>query len=125
MKKVMTPAEKAQYFALYWGQEVVTNSLWEKGYKRVLNPHLECISSFFGLNDGFFLLLRSIEQLTDDELKDISERLGFINTLSITERHMIESRMVSDTLRDMGIATPWKHYSIQDLIDNGVLKFES
>lgn len=117
----MTPAEKAQYFGLYLEQEVAVyeeaQGLWALS--------LEFLHDVLFHDIPGYLSLRSIEQITDDELKDISERLGFINTLSITERHMIESRMVSDTLRDMGIATPWKHYSIQDLIDNNVLKLES
>lgn len=57
---------KAKLFALYYGQEVVSYPTWDN---KLMKPEWYIRSSVLGEIhlDGYYLLLRGIESLTDDE----------------------------------------------------------
>ena len=140
----MTPSNKvkAQFFALYLGQKV---SKYHKGDHQDLN-HLVSYSTIKYLNDDDYLQLRSVDQLTDEELTEVI-KLSKLSVSSYYEPNFNDVPMgkwivsnnqflhdsIGQYLRSIGILLPFTYLSEDnkpitlspsDLIGFGWIKME-
>ena len=125
----MTRKEKEEYFAQYWGQRVVSCDTLYKGDIQPLNA-LTMMTIFYPGNyekHESKLILRPLESITDEEVsamkfnsfKLASEYIEFIYSWPFGETWFQDE---IDAARSLGIATPWRSYTVDDLIKQGVLK---
>ena len=120
----MTRQEKEEYYAQYWGQKVCN---WENGYVFRLTPK-EVIN---GYNiDDFCMTLRPLESITDEEVRSITTNSfqlasEFVEWILVSPFGQTWFQAEADALRSLGIATPWRSYSVDDLIKQGVLKLKT
>tara|TARA_R110000868_G_scaffold309986_2_gene571222 strand:+ start:4627 stop:4965 length:339 start_codon:yes stop_codon:yes gene_type:complete len=109
----MTNEEKQAFFAQYWLQEVgmIKKSLSNNFSKIEVDPH------FFDFWIEFsetHLELRSVEQLTDEEL----------NHMDVFDDEAESQRMQADYLRSIGVLVPFRHFTPEMLIAEGVVKIK-
>ncbi len=134
-----TLENKAKFFALYWGQEVLTTSQWKRLY-RVENYFLNDTWEVFkdeGVNqfniDNIHLQLKPISSLSKYDFKLIEGnkimnpespndsiditcgKIGNINLSDLT---------TTDFLRSRGYALPWMGLSVEKLIEYGWIKLK-
>lgn len=138
MKTENTLANKAKFFALYWGQNVLKSDKY--GLELVsayFNPGQTRVDGLKGLN--YCLELNPLTEIKDDEIKYLDELMGLIfpalesfdewraffnmvfaeqNSVA-TEFQVFEIQKGLDYLRSKGYALPWMDLSINDLLEYG------
>mgnify|MGYP003407557212 CR=1 FL=1 len=119
----MTTEEKEQYFAQYWGQNVMFHS----GAVR-----MNVDQNSIGYEKGFIELL-STENISDYDAIHVSNIMDsftathFLKALSSKEyyiKNIHATAKAFDYLKEKGYALPFRQYSVQDLINEGVLKLK-
>lgn len=117
----MTQQEIEALALQYHGIECVkvdkfTNKHTESGlFKPVEVFYLE-------VNDHIeYIELRSIESLTDEEAKE----LGYNNKKGIINFEDCLMQIESDYLRSIGVAVPFRGYSVEQIIEQGILKLKN
>ena len=131
--------EKAAFMAQYYGQNVCE-------YQDLINNKRTCHVNHFGSHriKESILLLRSISQLTDEELIKVTEMWGYkreyagsdpwmcrqaIDILKIftSKRDSIHGALLvqlADYLRSIGILIPFRGMSVDELIEKGWAKIK-
>lgn len=149
---MMTPQEKEQYFAQYWGQKAARY----KGDPKIVNVDsglMNCLECFENVQDNAYLELAAVKNITDDDARGVAEIYGLVCVSKITRTDnaillqdgLYELRITFDGyifarhngeiyniitlqahhyLQSIGYAQSFRNYSIEDLINEGVLKLK-
>ena len=127
-------ADRAAFRAMYWGQKVACCQI----FKGKLTHGLEIGNGFATPNalDGY-LLLRTVEQMTEEEKTSILEIVGelrlntsqvdmLINQYMTKQSNVHGARwiQISDYLRSIGILIPFRGYTVEQIIANGWAKIK-
>lgn len=130
----MKNLEKQQFFALYWGQEVLKslknngnygtypvgfgNSYYNeldylelKPLSKISDEDAIEVTNFFGLGHLF--------GSTKDLIKSILESISNKQSMSLSIATWLS---VLDFLRSKGYALPWREYSIEKLVELNIIK---
>ena len=114
---------KEQFFAQYWGQEV----LHCKGYALSFK-----VGKGYDFTDpNFYLLLRPLSSITDEEAMEIAESFcqikGLIfkpeHSIFILHDHRFDSIIVDHT-RSLGFALPYMGITVEEQIERGWIKLK-
>lgn len=118
----MIQEEKEQYFAQYWGQRV---------FKMGKTSPVGIVAHLY-IEEGY-LELTNLKNISDEDAIAVSNMLEvfvaehFITAL-ITGDHYIcrikRSIHAYQYLQSKGYALPWRQYTVEDLINEGVLKLK-
>ncbi len=138
----MTHQEREQYFAQYWGQKVLNTILKEGDYELVNVEFYE-----WDYKDGDHLLLTALKNISDEDAINVAKIFypiayseGFLKAGKEWVRQIFYKNGVNDEfnysflmedmfrtyqyLQSKGYALPFRQYSVQDLINEGVLKLK-
>lgn len=128
MKAEINNENKAKFFALYWGQEVVKN---KSGQIFTVSPGLNLS------HDSWFLTLKPLSSISDEEIsyvKSITRYKGDVDVYSMVvsllgiplprKRNIEHWRvaLILDYLRSKGYALPYLGLSVEDLTKAGWIK---
>lgn len=126
-KDIKEKEEKAQFMALYWGQEVYQ---WNTG-------EIQCMTDKAMYNsDTGHLLLKDLKNISDKDAIEVAKIVqskpvfqnetvgrGIVNNKY--DLSMFECRQVYDFLRSVGYLVGWKSYSPEEIISKGWAKYRS
>lgn len=125
----MTPQERKQFFALYWGQKVLYNDRLA-GKNEELVYYFTLSKKYFDHDD--YLLLKPISSITYQDLILLGfdkyyevvwcDENGYLGSL-YTKSKEWDSNQV-DIIRSLGYAIGWKNYNVEDLIKEGLIKLQ-
>lgn len=127
--------EKEQFFAQYWGLEVLVDTIGKKSSNtQILNkgtfPYSRDIQEYY-------LRLKPLSEITDEDALGVANifkwnhysdesKINQVKTYlsQYLDYHnsnisSIENMLLLDFLRSKGYAVQWKQYSVQNLIDKG------
>lgn len=120
----MTNEERSAFFAQYWGQKVARHS-----------NQSESVNVMCPLYSIDYLELRSVEQLERHELENICDlvwgekldrKLGYDiyikDLLHPNSRIYFTKQKVLDECRRLGVLIPFRHFTPEMLIAEGVVK---
>lgn len=128
MKTENTLKNRAKFFSLYYGQNVLyvggvgLEPIGTKGWN-INHP-------------DFYLMLKPLTKLTDDDAINVSKIwgsnvesriLGYSLSMRIATREVSETRNsigIVDYLRSKGYAIPYLDLSIQDMVEYGWVKLK-
>lgn len=111
----MTQIEKEALFAQYWGQKVATEKHFEEVQLIEVNSPLA-----LGTVENYYLQLKSIESITDEDAK----LLGWETAKGLLEWFALHpmTREEADMLRKLSYLLPFRQYSTEQLIEQGIAK---
>ncbi len=109
--------EKEQFLVQYYGQRVAQVNDFKKLFT----------VGGFGFASTKYLVLKTTDTLTDDECGYIARDLSGVHNNHQTDKEWLLSEIVHDSLnrssvdyiRSLGVALPWREYSVQDQINKG------
>lgn len=148
----MTPQEKEQYFAQYWGQNVARY----KGDPKIVivdSGLMNCLECFENVKDNAYLELAAVKNITDEDARGVAEIYGLACVSKITridnaillQDGLYELRITFDGfifarhngeiyniitlqahqyLQGKGYAQSFRNYSVESLILEKVLKLK-
>ena len=135
MKAEINNENKAKFFALYWGQNVLPVSFW--GSANDISYHIFRPQNEYDFNNSW-LNLKPLSSISDEDAIEVSKIRGVRNNLSFFGKEFIGnlfndlyiSELVStaerdntiDFLRSKGYALPWMGLSVEKLIEAGWIK---
>lgn len=130
MRPELNTEFKEKLFVQYWGQKAFANGnfTWSVDSNQMKHAPISVC----------FLLLRKLSSLTDDEsiwiakmsrpkslwLHDLPYAKTFA-TKDITHAHpstFLDSLLITDYLRSIGVALPFMGYSVEELVDCGWIR---
>lgn len=120
-----TPENKAQFFALYWGQEIMRWHQWLKSTKSSIIDFKIPMQSEVGIDKGWYLELRSVKKMLEKDSDDFNMAFTYdINQYGYTRsKERIDWKASHiDELRRRGYAVPWMGLSVEKLIEYGWIK---
>ena len=120
-----TPENKAKFFALYWGQEVLKRKCSSTNFAARIGTELP-IEKFI-LSRPYFLELKPLSQITDEDAIEVDRlRFNFRNHAgkSIIGKNYIATSanknymysIIVDFLRSKGYALPYMGISVEQQI---------
>jgi len=143
----MTQLEKAQFFAQYYGQKVQRWHQWtpdvENGIVHMITPQA---SGSCAVDSGWFLELTRLEDITDedaievakicefsfgnledDDFKEVGQIRDWIVNIFYIEFNYTTSHVLfaADFLRSKSYLLPWLNYTVEQLIEEGVVKIKN
>lgn len=148
MKAEINFENKAKFFAMYWGQDIVSSESdwdWFKD-QRIFYKSEEIITSIH--KENYFLSLIPLSQISDEdaievarienawELRDEHENIYFIKRGKSISRQIYEQLsdgfsiwlsadkylLTIDHLRSKGYALPWMGFSVEEMIEASWVK---
>jgi hypothetical protein len=134
-----TIENKAKFFAQYWGQKVLTRP--ESANRKLIlgdEVSIQSALSKFGYNYKYFLELKPLSLITDEQAFEIAKILkvelnpkNVIEFIHISIKKYIENDYkgidshVLDFLRSKGYALPYMSLSVEKQIEYGWIKLKS
>lgn len=129
MKIELTKELKAKFFALYWRQNVLTDGI---------ERYTVC-STWNFKHPGFYLLLKPLSQISDDDVIEVVKIIGYDDRLKFSQveeikewfidrfgigyiKHKWDCLNAFDFLRSRGYAIPFMGISVEEMIKSGWIK---
>lgn len=128
----MTNEEKQAFFSQYWWQKVAIIPSYTEGDS-------EIISEVLNVKEIKRLEIRSVEQLEDNELVEVAmsywgtlyfgndpiARVSIVSEMKAKNYILpIRDSKVVDYLRSIGVLVPFRHFTPEMLIAEGVVKLK-
>lgn len=110
MKAEINNENKARFFALYWGQNVIRGNCGQE---------LHVCPSVNLSHKGWWLELKPLFQISDEEIFDIT---GIYNRTMFFNQCLFMGAVEADILRSRGYAIPWMGLSVDELFKAGWIK---
>jgi hypothetical protein len=129
MKAEINNENKAKFFALYWGQRIMS-------YRYLKEYQLSSPLSVWTEN-VVYLELKSLSQISDEDARVIAEQNRFNGNYDVFPKvgrdilrrvfELEDSQMClptesADYLRSKGYALPWMGLSVDEMVDGGWIK---
>lgn len=122
----MRQEDREAFFALYWGQRVWRSPKTDKCY----SVNVETLM----ITNRDFLELRPLSSITDEHANQGAKIIGCYSPgddgswyrrriLAPSFFESVATLQETDYLRSKGYLVPFRHYSIQDLLELGVAKY--
>lgn len=129
-----TLENKARFFALYWGQQVLKTDYSNRIYKTGTELSVSYITIYE--HRSYYLELTPLSQISDEDVKGLTN--SFMRTKKelldyyCSESHGQALKMLFkdlkpedyDYLRSKGYALPWMGLSVDDLVNYGWVKLK-
>ena len=116
MKVEINNKNKAKFFALYWGQEI-------------LNDGIETGGNVGDCEEEMFLLLKPLSSISDEDKEAVGlepynqfGEKGWYERSTFDELFYYWSFEDVDYLRSKGYALPWMGLSVEEMVEAGWIK---
>jgi hypothetical protein len=129
MKNKMSQQEIESFALQYHGIDCVKMQY----NSRILHKPIAAINQHYCCVDNIeYIELRSIDSLTDEELLKINQGLGLdshdysdaYDLKFYYENNIAVELLTTDYLRSIGIALPFRDHSVEEMIEQGILKLK-
>lgn len=120
MKVEINNENKAKFFALYWGQTIVSHDEYpDKSTNIIEESNIKKYSE-----DTYFLYLKTLSQISDEDAKLVCKHHRVISS---DEKWSVNSVIKldgysTDYLRSKGYAIPWMGLSVEEMVEAGWIK---